>query len=127
MQASGDAWRLPALSEVQMSPDINFSRNEQNPRWDDRRLTNWLHRELRFDADVGPLRVVCRIPRGDFVQAFGPISDGNVFEVFAEHRAGIENAARGIILRGDYTRDIHWGNPETASILITGGDIQRAM
>ena len=110
-----------------MGPDIIFSRNEQNPRWDDRRLTNWLHRELRFDADVGPLRVVCRIPRGDFVKAFGPISDGNVFEVFAEHRAGIEDAAREIILRGDFTHDIHWGDPETASILITGAEIQGAM
>ena len=110
-----------------MSPDINFSRNEQNPRWDDRRLTNWLRRELRFDADVGSLRVVCRIPRADFVQAFGPISDGNVFEVFAEHRAGIEGAAHEIILRGDYTRDIHWGDSETVSILMTGADIQRAM
>jgi hypothetical protein len=110
-----------------MSPDINFSRNEQNPRWDDRRLTNWLHRELRFDADVGSRRVVCRIPRGDFVQAFGPISDGNVFEVFAEHRAGIEDATRYIILRGDYTRDIHCRDPETSSILMTCADIQRAM
>ena len=110
-----------------MGPDIIFSRNEQNPKWDDRRLTNWLHRELRFDADVGSLRVVCRIPRGDFAQAFGPISDGNVFEVFAEHRAGIEDAAREIILRGDFTHDIHWGDPETASILMTGAQIQGAM
>jgi hypothetical protein len=44
-----------------------------------------------------------------------------------EHRAGIEDAAREIILRGDYTRDIHWGDPETASILMTGADIRRAM
>jgi hypothetical protein len=56
-----------------------------------------------------------------------PISDGNVFEVFAEHRADIEDAARGIILRGDFTHDIHWGDPETASILMTGAEIQGAM
>jgi Protein of unknown function (DUF1488) len=107
--------------------DIHFLRNDQNPRWDVREAEkNWLCRELRFDADVGSLRVICRIPFRDFVSAFGPIPDENAFEVFEKHRAKIEDAAREIILSGSYTSDIAWGDPDTASILMTGPNIQRA-
>ena len=110
-----------------MSPVVHFSRNVQNPRWDDRHIGNWLHREIRFDADVGSRRVICRIPRRVFVEAFGPIADENVLEVFEAHRRDIESAAREIVLQGAYTTDIDWGDPGTASILLTGNDIQRAM
>ncbi len=110
-----------------MSPEVCFPRNEQNPRWDDRQLQNWLRRELRFDAEVGPLRVICRIPRGDFVRAFGPISDLDVFKVFERYRPGIEAAAREIILQGVYESDIEWAEADTVSIFLTGADIQRAI
>jgi hypothetical protein len=108
--------------------DIHFLRNDQNPRWDvGEAERNWLCRALRFDADVGSLRVICRIPFRDFVSAFGPIPDENVFEVFEKHRAKIEDAAREIILSGNYTSDIAWGDPDTASILMTCPNIQRAL
>ena len=109
-------------------PDVHFLRNEQNPRWDVRDVErNWLCRELRFDADIGSLRVICRIPFRDFIGAFGPIADEEVFEIFEKHRAEIEGAARKIILCGDYTSDIEWGDPGTASILMKGFEIQRQM
>jgi hypothetical protein len=71
--------------------------------------------------------VICRIPRRNFIEAFGPIADENVLEVFEAHRRDIESAAREIVLQGRYTTDIDWGDPGTASILLTGNDIQRAM
>ena len=107
-----------------MRPSVRFLRDEQNPRWDDRQLHNWLDREVRFDAAFRSLRVICRIPRRDFIEAFGPTADDSVFEVFEQHRAAIEAAALAKLHQDAYATDINWGEPNTVSIVVTGPDIQ---
>jgi hypothetical protein len=110
-----------------MSPSVRFIRDDQNPRWDDRLLHNWLDREIRFDAAFESLRVVCRVTLGDFIHAFGPVQDDEVFGVIDQHRLALEAAAMEKIYQGAYTTDIHWGDPNTVSVLLTGIDIQRAI
>jgi hypothetical protein len=102
-------------------------RDDQNPRWDDRRLHNWLDREVRFDAAVEALRVVCRVPLGELIHVFGPVLDEEVFGIIGQHRLAIEAAAIDKICQEAYTTDIRWGDPGTVSILLTGADIQRAI
>ena len=110
-----------------MRPSVRFLRDEQNPRWDDRHLHNWLDREIRFDAAFRSLRVICRIPRRDFIEAFGPTADDSVFEVFEQHRAAIEATALVKLHQDAYATDINWGDPNTVSILLTCFDIERAI
>jgi hypothetical protein len=110
-----------------MSSGVRFFRDGQNPRWDDRQIRNWLDREIRFDGSFETLRVVCRIPRADFIHAFGPVPDEGVFDVFERHRLAIEAAALERICQGRYAADIDWGDRETVSIVLTGADIQRAI
>ena len=110
-----------------MSPSIRFFRDDQNPRWDDRRLDNWLDREVRFGAAVETLRVVCRIPLGELIHVFGPVLDEEVFGIIRQHRLAIEAAAIEKIYQEAYTTDIRWGDPDTVSILLKGVDIQRAI
>ena len=107
-----------------MRPSVRFLRDEQNPRWDDRQLHNWLDREIRFDAAFRSLRVICRIPRRDFIEAFRPTADDSVFEVFEQHRAAIEATALVKLHQDAYATDINWGHPDTVSIVVTGPDIQ---
>jgi hypothetical protein len=110
-----------------MSPSIRFFRDDQNPRWDDRQLHNWLDREVRFDAAIESLLVVCRVPLGEFIHAFGLVLDEEVFGVIDQHRLAIEAAALEKIYQEAYTTDIRWGDPNTVSILLTGADIQKAI
>jgi hypothetical protein len=110
-----------------MSPSIRFLRDDQNPRWDDRQLHSWLDREVRFDAVVEALRVVCRVPLGELIHVFGPVLDEEVFGIIGQHRLAIEAAAIDKICQEAYTTDIRWGDPGTVSILLTGADIQRAI
>jgi hypothetical protein len=110
-----------------MSPSIQFFRDDQNPRWDDRQLHNWLDREVRFDAAVEAHRVVCRVPLGELIHAFGLVLDEEVFGIIGQHRLAIEAAAIEKIDQEAYKTDIRWGDPSTVSILLTGADIQRAI
>jgi uncharacterized protein DUF1488 len=94
-----------------MGPSVRFFRDDQNPRWDDRQLHNWLDREVRFDAAIESLLVVCRVPLGEFIHAFGPVLDEEVFGVIDQHRLAIEAAALEKIYQEAYTTDIRWEDP----------------
>jgi hypothetical protein len=110
-----------------MGPAIRFLRDDQNPRWDDRQHHNWLDREIRFDAAFESRRVICRVALGDFIHAFGPVLDEEVFAVIDRNRPAIEAAAAEKIRQAAYATDIHWGDPDVDSVLLTGADIQRAI
>jgi hypothetical protein len=120
---------LNSRSELswKMSTNIRFLRDEQNPRWDDRQLNNWLDREVRFDAAFGSRRVICRIPRRSFVEAFGPVGDRSLFEVFGQYRLTIEGAALAKLHRDEYATDISWEDRDMVSIVLTGAEIQSAI
>jgi hypothetical protein len=110
-----------------MKTPIRFVRNEHNPRWDDRPDLNWLNREVRFDALAQDRRIVCRIKRRSFVQAFGPLEDHRVFETFRQHRSAFESAAVRAIGRARYASDLELESPNAVSVLLTEDDIQRSM
>ena len=110
-----------------MNPTVRFLRDDQNPRWDDRQLHGWLDREIRFDAAFETVRVVCRVALRDFRHAFGPVPEEEVFGVIDRHRLAIEAAAQEKIYQRAYATDIHWGDLNTVSILLTCSDIERAI
>jgi hypothetical protein len=110
-----------------MNPSVRFLRDDQNPRWDDRQLHRWLDREIRFDAAFESVRVVCRVALRDFVHAFGPVPEEEVFGVVDRYRLAIDAAAQEKIYQRAYASDIHWGDPNTVSILLTCFDIERAI
>ena len=82
--------------------------------------------ELRFFADFGNIRVVCRISRSFFADVFHPAesSPRARLKAFEDNRATIERAAERKILAGDFDTKIWHSDSATWSIVLTETDLR---
>ena len=83
--------------------------------------------ELRFFAQDGDIRVVCRVPRATMMDVFHP-EDGSKearMTAFYAHREEIENAARRKIVAQAFAGKVWNNDPATWSIVLSAADLRK--